>query len=150
MPRLTTQSYLSRHYQLKQLWTYGQHWFVNLSYKDQIALHTYYLPSVEKSKAELSAHHRNVRIGDPSLPQRAGRAYAKLVRGEVQLRRSTKSAMDGRQITVRAIARPEPDLRMLSNAAWRIALRVAHEDEVRRKLSRCAIHASGLPQVDAA
>jgi len=126
MPRLTIPTYLSRHYQLKQLWTYDQRWFANLSYKDQIALHTYYLPSLEKTKTELLAHHRNVQIADSSLPQRAGRAYARLVRGDVWTE-SARRTTAGRHISVRAIARPEPDLKMLSKAVWQIAFREAAE-----------------------
>lgn len=141
MPRLTTHTYLSRHYQLKELWIQNQHRFLNLSYKDQIALHMYCLLSLEKSKAELLEHRRNVEIGDSSLPQRAGRAYARLARGDAW-RGSARQTASG--ISMRAIARPDPDLRKIAKVSWQMALRDV-ETQGRRKrvglvLSRAALH----------
>lgn len=125
MPRLTTPNYLSRHYQLKVLWAEDQNRFTLLSWNDQINLHRYYLLTLDKTELELVAHRRN-HIGDPSLPQRAGRAYARLMRGEADAGAGTVIP-DGRVLTVRVLARPEPDIRLLARTFLEMAKRELRE-----------------------
>lgn len=63
--------------------------------------------------AELKLHRRVVNQVDPSLPQRAGRAYAKLERGDWKAI-SFVVTNKGRAITVRSVVKPQPDLRKLA------------------------------------
>ncbi|MGJ6122305.1 hypothetical protein QN239_06990 [Mycolicibacterium sp. Y3] len=121
MPRLTTPTYLLQHHQLKALWAEDQRRFVFLTWNDQLALHTYYLFTLDRTEPELIDHHRNVRVGDPSLPQRAGRAYAKLLRGE-KSKVGYSVTSTGRRISVRPLMRPEPNLRMLAKTFLNMAL----------------------------
>jgi hypothetical protein len=125
MPRITPITYISRHHQLKQLWSEYPRWFSYLTPNDQMALHTYYLLTLDKTDEELLTHHSNVKIGDSTLPQRAGRAYARLERGDRSKVRSTQTS-SGRSISVRTLMRPTPDLHLLSKAAIYTAM---HEVE---------------------
>lgn len=129
MPRLTTPTYLSHHHQLKALWATDPRPFADLTWNDQLDLHRYYLLTLDKTEAELIAHRHNVHLGDPSLPQRAGRAYAKLMRGE-KAPVGYSVSPSGHRITVRVLAWPEPDVRMLAKIFWQMALEdMKHEDE---------------------
>jgi hypothetical protein len=121
MPRLTTPTYLSHHYQLKALWAEDQCLFAFLSWNDHLDLHRYYLLTLDKTEPELITHRRNVHLGEPSLPHRAGRAYAKLLRGE---KSPVKYSVmpDGRRISVRLLMRPQPDVHMLAKVFWQMAL----------------------------
>lgn len=121
MPRLNTPTYLNHHHQLKELWLIDQSAFSYLSPSDQLALHKYFQFASEMTQAELIAHRRNVHALDPSLPHRAGRAYAKLLRGE-EAQVPYTEVSDGRRISVRPVMRPEPDLHMLAKACIHMAL----------------------------
>jgi hypothetical protein len=79
--------------------------------------------------AELIAHRRAVTEADPSLPQCAGRAYARLSRGERS--RATAGMANGRTLSVRSVVRPEPDLRLLAKIYIRMAMRDINEPEDR-------------------
>lgn len=126
VPRLTISAYLLRRRQLQALWTEHRNRFSGLSAKDQMALHKYYLLTVDKAEPQLITHRRDVAIGDPSLPQRAGRAYARLMRGEMPT--GSRTVMqNGRAITISVLARPEPDLRLLATAVIAIAMRESRE-----------------------
>lgn len=120
MPRLTPSTYLIHHQQLKTVWETHQYWFAALSPNDQWALHQFYKPSVNLTATELLAHRRAVTAADPSLPHRAGRAYAKLSHGERS--RAIAGTASSRAITVRSVVRPEPDLRLLAKVYIRMAL----------------------------
>ncbi|OFJ53378.1 hypothetical protein BEL07_13005 [Mycolicibacterium grossiae] len=101
--------------------------FLYLTFRDQVDLHTYFQFASDKTEAELIEHRRNVHALDRSLPHRAGRAYARLIRGERAP--ATSSALsDGSRISVRAIVRPEIDFRMLAKAL----LYTAMDQEKRR------------------
>jgi hypothetical protein len=71
--------------------------------------------------AELRLHRQVVKRIDPSLPQRAGRAYAKLERGEWKCIDHTLTPK-GRAITVRSVVKPKPDMHRLVKAAMAIAM----------------------------
>jgi len=60
--------------------------------------------------AESQLHRRLVKQVDSSLPQRAGRAYAKLERGE---RKQISYAVTpkGRAITIHPVVKPQPDMK---------------------------------------
>ncbi|WAC90165.1 hypothetical protein [Mycobacterium sp. Aquia_213] len=88
-------------------------------------MHRFYQPASDLTESELLVHRRAVKVADPSLPQRAGRAYARFSRGDTML-------VGGNQgIIVRSVVRPEPDLRLLVKAAIAIAKKDL-DDEDRR------------------
>lgn len=58
---------------------------------------------------ELRLHRKVVMRVDPSLPQRAGRAFAKLQRGEWSQAGTISPGKKGLIITVRSIMKPKPD-----------------------------------------
>jgi hypothetical protein len=129
MPRLNTSTYLHHHYQLKSVWEIDQRPFTYLSQTDQWDLHKYFQFASDKTGAELIEHRRNVHALDPSLPQRAGRAYAKLVRGE-QAPVTYSVLPDGHRISIRAVVRPEPDLKLLAKACvWMALKELKHQEE---------------------
>jgi hypothetical protein len=143
MPRLTTPTYLFHYYQLKALWAEDQVRFSYLSPKDQLALHKYYLFALEKTELELVAHRRDVHLGDPSLPQRAGRAYTKLTRGE-KAKVGYSVTPSGRAISIRTVVRPTPDAKLLARVYWQMAIRdIEEEKQAHQSLSDSA---SGAPE----
>ncbi len=135
MPRLTTPTYLFQHHQLKALWAQDQDRYAFLSWNDQLDLRKYYLLTLDKTEVELVAHRRNVHLGDPSLPQRGGRAYALLRRGE-KAKVSYGATPSGRFISVRPLMRPAPDLRLLAKAVLWMAIREAKERESRDRAAQ--------------
>jgi hypothetical protein len=82
MPRLTNQSYLLQCHQVRDLVNY----FYLLTATDQWALHMYFVPTRHLSKLELVEHRSDISATDPSLPQRAGRAFLKLKQVDERLR----------------------------------------------------------------
>jgi hypothetical protein len=98
--------------------------------EDQLALHKYYLLTLDRTELELVAHRRNVQISDPSLPQRAGRAYARLMRGE-KAKVGYGVMPNGRVISVRPLVRPQPDVRLPAKAFLYMAKRDIEEQAER-------------------
>ena len=124
------------------LWQTGPRPLSCLSPGDQLALHKYYLFALDKIEAELISHRRNVHIGDPSLPQRAGRAYAKLLRGE-RSSVGTVTTSTGRVISVRPLMRPEPNLELLAKAFMQMAIREVQEQAIeQQKVRKRALRSS--------
>ncbi len=79
MPRLTNQSYLSQRHQLRDVWAdSARNAFPLLSPSEQWSLYAYYLPQEQLSDQQLIEHRVDITALDPSLPQRAGRAFARL------------------------------------------------------------------------
>jgi hypothetical protein len=60
----------------------GRHPLSLLTPDEQWDLHTFYAITEDMTDAELQLHRQVVKRVDPSQPQRAGRAFAKLERGE--------------------------------------------------------------------
>ncbi|MGJ6122313.1 hypothetical protein QN239_07030 [Mycolicibacterium sp. Y3] len=118
MPRLNTSTYLHHHHQLKELWLIEQNAFSYMSPSDQLALHKYFQFASDKTEAQLVEHRHNVHALDPALPQCAGRAYAKLLRDE----RRRSYTPKGGCVSVRAITRTEPDIKMLAKVFVAMAL----------------------------
>jgi hypothetical protein len=97
-----------------------------LSSSDQWAIHRFYAPTDDIDDKTLRDYRRSVTKIDPSLPQRAGRAYAKLKRGEWS--KVDYAVMpNGRAISVRAVVRPKPDAELLARVFWQMAMRDIEE-----------------------
>ncbi|HVX58722.1 MAG TPA: hypothetical protein VG964_03220, partial [Candidatus Saccharimonadales bacterium] len=82
MPRLSTAEYLQRQQVLNRAWfEFGGRHFAYLSSREQWDLHAYFQPSKHLTKEELIRHRRQITKEQPSLPARAGKAWANLVAG---------------------------------------------------------------------
>lgn len=79
MTRLTNTTYLIQHHQLKAEWfSESGGAFIMLSPTEQWTLHSYYEFTKPLSDDQLLAHRAAVSKAQPSLPQSAGKALAKL------------------------------------------------------------------------
>jgi hypothetical protein len=92
-----------------------------LTPNEQWDLHNFYVVTQEMTDPELRLHRRLMMDVDPSLPQRAGRAYAKLQRGDWS-QAGTVTVTKGRAITVRSVVKPNPDLKKLAGLLLGIAM----------------------------
>lgn len=119
MPRVTYEIYRQRHLQLRQLWEESQGVFAAVDPMEQWDLHDYFLCTDQPTEVTLRSHYDEVKDSGSSLPQRAGKAYAELVRGLVrgvsadQRNRIRAAASQGRKekvLTVRSLVRPRIDV----------------------------------------
>jgi hypothetical protein len=118
-----------------------------LEVNQQWEVHRFYQPSKELSEKELIAHRKAVTKEQPGLPATAGRHFALLYQsfrvayayadGDEMRFRSAISQMSRqrpphqtgkRQVWVRAVANPEPDLAKLASALVDLALYQAAEE----------------------
>jgi hypothetical protein len=102
----------------------------------QWELHRYYQTIVDAPEDVLLANRDALAQAEPSLPHRAGKTYALVVHAaayyEARIAAPVPATSKGRKervITVRAVARPEPDLKKL---AWAF-LRLAEEQRKRQR-----------------
>ena len=115
MPRVTYETYRQRHQQLLQLWTEHQGLFVLVDPMEQWALHEYFLCADRPTETELHAHYAKLREQGSSLANRAGKAYAELMRridaGQpVQARVKAAGGRKGKVLTVRCLVKPQIDV----------------------------------------
>ncbi len=140
MPRLTDSEFLAIHRQLKVDWQQATGLYGYLSSREQWQLHGYFRPSEELSDADLLAHRIAISKEQPSLPQRAGKAYRKLELVRASLARARNVAVTPsqptqrtsrkvRHITVRAVVNPKPDLHKLAKALMAMAMDMAKRGE---------------------
>lgn len=79
MARLTNTSYLKQHHQLKKEWlSENGGAFALLSASGQWLLHEFYEFTKDLSDGDLVTHRNLISRAQPSLPQRAGKAIARL------------------------------------------------------------------------
>ena len=135
MPRLTNSDYHATRAWLAELWQNNKGWFSYLSAAEQYALHDYFVPSKHLSDEALLEHRQTITKQRPSLPHQAGKAASKLDRIVTKgpqvidtTRAVTRTALKAksgkaRNLTVRAVMRPEPDFHKLARAL--IALKTA-------------------------
>lgn len=104
MPRLTDETYLLTRTRLVTLWNTEPNLFAVLKPGEQWALHDYYAVAEKLSRDEAIAHRKS--IADEALPQRAGRAVAKLTLGlqELEEKRKRPSAPMLRKAKRRIVA----------------------------------------------
>src|SRR5580693_2657969 len=109
MPRLTHANYSEQGKHLREIWYFsGGH--CSLRTSNGVCITS--TSSPKRCRHQADRHRHAVTAGDPSLPHRAGRAFAKLNRGEWS--RATSRTVNGRTISVRSVVRPEPDLQLLA------------------------------------
>lgn len=123
MPRLTQNDYLRTCHKLCKLWEAHSADFALLSYRDQLYLHDYFQPSKQLTPAQLLDHRTSITEDRPGLPQQAGRALAKLERAlaataliAIPVASAKTTHGKNRVLSVRAVARPEPDVHKLAEA----------------------------------
>ncbi len=134
--RLTDTTYLKQQAAVRKLWLQDETLFSRTTPSDQRAIHDFYQPSRNATNAELLKHRHIVTAVHPSLPSRASKALRRLDAG----RRSTpappngstrpraKVPIGGRNIRVRVILRPEPDVAKLARVFMGIARQITDED----------------------
>ena len=142
MPRVTFQQYLDQRAFLRVAWEEFDQLYSLLPAPQQCQ------PLSNHTDDELRAYRAHVSEHEPSLPAQAGRLYAKVHRvydtaiekakahqqhpEPARARAATGRTRVGsgtRQITVRAVARPEPDLKKLSLALLEVARKMGEEQK---------------------
>ena len=126
MPRVTFKQYLEQRAFLRLAWEEFDQLYSLLSTNQQWDLHAYYQPLHDYDTDWLKAHREHAAKTKPTLPAKAGRSFARMRRvyetgmavakqqhrsGTSAPRASQKSSVlsGNSRVTVRAIARPEPD-----------------------------------------
>ncbi|MDL9944608.1 hypothetical protein QSJ19_03210 [Gordonia sp. ABSL11-1] len=144
MPRLTHTAYLAIHEHLRRLWLHDGSRLSVLNASEQWDLHAFFVLDAAMSDADLIEFRRFVTKRDPSLPQRAGKAFNKLLRELDALddRRAAEAARRAalpvgakrkkrrnadRVIRTSGLVHPEPDAKKLVRALF------AHVDELQRR-----------------
>ena len=104
--------------------------------------HAYFVPYKELSDSPAITHGQQVTRNHPSLPQRAGKIYVRFFR-EAKARQArlaqpatnrvprSRSRVGKHNLRVRAVARPEPDLRKLALALLDVAKEMQAEEQER-------------------
>lgn len=80
MPRLSPNDHLERHQRLREIYLAWPMTFIRLDPDDHFALSLLYEPEREHTVESLRANQQEVKLIDASLPQRAGKAYVKVLR----------------------------------------------------------------------
>lgn len=147
MSRLSDHTYIENHRLLCADHERDRAAFILLSASEQWDLFQYYLPHKAHRRAELLSHRREVSLLDPSLPQRAGRAFSRWQRireglsgyREYAAGRSRMKKNAKKQVVVFSEVHPELDAARVA----RIIVNAASE----RMLS---VPAVGISEADAA
>ncbi|WP_064444336.1 hypothetical protein [Rhodococcus sp. YH3-3] len=124
MSRLSSSTFITQHHQLKELWNSHQDSYRWMSPADQQLIHDFYRPSENLSDDELKQHRRHITVTNKSLANRAGKAYARFIRGETYDAPSTTTS-SGRIVTIRPVLRPQPDAQLLAKALIQLAMEEA-------------------------
>lgn len=138
--RLTDTELAHRRHLLQDCWLQNSKAFSVLTPNEQWDAHRYFAFAQVLEPAQLVAHCRQVTLSDPSLPNRAGKAFRKvedainqqaIVRPPTQPRVKAVRRKRG-PIHVRSVVRPEPDYkkyaRVLVELAMVQAVRQSEED----------------------
>lgn len=132
MPRVTFETYRSRHDQLYQIWSENKELFSYISSTKQWEIHSYYLTADDLSDEELRQHFDVVPIYDPSQPNRAGKVYAELMEQiEIQERLAARAPVEpsctprrrgeASDLSISVVVNPHIDLTKLSRIYLELA-----------------------------
>ncbi len=155
MTGLTFPTYRSHHHQLKQAWfTTNPYAFTLLSPTEQMALHDFYALTKSLTDADLKAHRESVSDADPSLPQRAGKAFAKIKpfldnppvptqpiqwqRRQARPRRRRGEPRPQRVLEVTSLVRPEMDAAKVAKVLLSLAKQLEREAGEEEQSDRAA------------
>jgi hypothetical protein len=140
VPRLTNADYLIQREFLIDAWNHFRGVFSYFSYNEQMELHAYFAPYKELSANEATTHRKQVTHDHPSLPQRAGKIYARfyeqvkvhqarLTQAPTAAAAKPQGRITKQNIRVRGIARPESDLHKLALALLETARQMQAEEQ---------------------
>jgi hypothetical protein len=137
MPRLTNPQYLEQRAALHSDWfDQDAYAIAQLDPADQMELHAYYAHTDDLTNEQAIAHRQAKTKQDPSLPQVAGRIYAKIrpllgkrPAPEPFVPGSSRKGSPGNiRVEARGILRPHRDRDILLHA-----IRIMAEDEMRKE-----------------
>ncbi|SIS15102.1 hypothetical protein [Microbacterium sp. RURRCA19A] len=130
MPRITNSDYLAHRKTLPDNWKRSEQGWSKLNFEDQCTLHEYYEPSMDFTDDQAIAYRQAVTAKWPSLPHRAGKAYAEFTKIIARLeatppppkktpgrRRTNKSYV----IRTEGLVRPDVDFDKLARVLLAIA-----------------------------
>jgi hypothetical protein len=120
--------------------------FTYLTYDQQVELHRFYATTKDLNGEEAIAHRKEVSSKEPSLPNRAGKLYARVFRiaeivqqyiesqpelkpKPVREKVRTRVASSKLNIRISALAKPEPDIDKLAALLLDVARDMAREQE---------------------
>lgn len=139
MPRLTNSGYLAKRRNLAVHWHRSELGWSKLTFEDQCTLHEYYEPSMDLTDDQAITYRRAVTARWPSLPHRAGKAYAEFTKVIAQLEATPPSPkkLPGRRRTNKSYAirteglvRPDVDFDKLA----RVLLAMAKDQTEKKNL----------------
>jgi hypothetical protein len=132
MPKLNDEDYLVRHEMLHRVWGKDQRPFSRLNYQQQRDLHDYFNLSKICTDEELLAYRKLVTKKDPGLSQRAGKAFLAILRpDQSKLKPVLTGQPKSKNITIRALAKPEVDVEMLAKALLEMIEGMAPEERAK-------------------
>jgi len=123
VPRLTRSQYFIRHGLLSHVWITHPAVFSLLSPTAQLELHRFFLPTVDIQEHELASYRDYINQREPSLAHKAGKHFKEFTRPRPEV---AEIITRRKQVVVRPIMNPEPDLRKLARAFLKLA-----EDQLR-------------------
>ena len=155
MPRLTKATYYDRHDFLAWAWKDLPGLFMVLPSQQQWDVHAYYIPSKTVSRGQLLAHRQTITDKQPSLPQRASKAFGRMQRiydwanteadGDSVKRhqliasQAVTARSTGRRRTLRisGLAKPEPNVELFTKVLIDIARQMQAEDQAKKQDKDC-------------
>ena len=118
MPRLNRSQYFIRHGLLSYLWETHRQLFSLLSPTAQLELHRFFLPTVDIQEHELASYRDYINKHEPSLAHKAGKHFKEFTRPRPEV---AEIITRKKQVVVRPIMNPEPDLQKLARAFIQVA-----------------------------
>jgi hypothetical protein len=120
--------------------------FTYLTYDQQVELHRFYATTKDFSDEEAVAYRKEVSAKEPSLPNRAGKLYArvsriaelvqKYIESQPELKpkkapKKVRTRVPSSKVNIRikALARPEPDIDKLAQILLEVAKDMARDQQ---------------------
>ncbi len=130
MPRLTNADYLNQRKKLRADWfNHGGSAFSRIPSRQQLELHDYFAITQPLFEAEVLAHRKTISREQPSLPQRAGRAYRQVEPFLDHTEQRVAGPTRGGHVVAHAVRRPYLDSGELS----RIIIKMIAADAKKRR-----------------
>jgi hypothetical protein len=115
MPRLTNANYLNQRKKLRAEW-FDHHGsaFSRIPSRQQLELHDYFAITQQLFEAEVLVHRLTISRQQPSLPQRAGRAYRRIEPFLDRTMQPVVASTRGGHVVAYVVRRPQLDVSQLS------------------------------------
>ena len=111
MPRLTNADYLDQRHRLMVAWEFRSQLIAELEPYEQHALHNFFAMSREMYDEDVVAYRQEQTKREPSLPHKAGRAYAHLEQ-IIAADRERRAIATVETVPVRGAKRPKKTVRV--------------------------------------